>query len=374
VTSSGRACDACLGRAALLGRLAPYIEKVTTREPGSGASQLLGLADEALAEALRPGKGKELLAAGSVDAVPRLQEDLENAGCWSLCRHDDSYPDCLRESAEAPAALLCRGDAEILRRFDHDAAVTVVGSRRASAYGREVAKDLARLLSEAGLTVTSGMANGIDAAAHEGALDGRAPTIAVLGSGPDVPYPRGRWRLFKRISESGLVMSELPPGTEPWRWTFPARNRIMAALGRMTVVVEAAERSGSLITAEMAIDLGRLVGAVPGPVNSWLSAGANALLHDGAAVVRDAQDVLDAMLGPGAAVIERHGPPLDAGLAATLAALGKGTGTCDAIAAAAGLDGAATSSGLARLELLGYVRSDLSGRYTRTLLAPPPKP
>ena len=133
----------------------------------------------------------------------------------------------------------------------------------------------------------------------------------MLGCGADVAYPAAHRSLWRRICEQGLVLSELPPGTGAWRWAFPARNRIMAALAGMTVVVEAAERSGSLITADLAADLGRDLGAVPGPVSSRVSAGPNNLLADGACLVRDAQDVLDAMLGPGAARLERAGPPLD---------------------------------------------------------------
>jgi DNA processing protein len=174
--------------------------------------------------------------------------------------------------------------------------VTVVGARRASSYGREVARELGRELAAAGLVVVSGLAFGIDACAHRGALEAGL-SFAVLGCGADVAYPAAHRSLWRRIGETGVILSELPPGTGPWRWTFPARNRIMAALGAMTVVVEAAERSGSLITADLAADLGRDLGAVPGPVGSRLSAGPNNLLAGGACVVRDAQDVLDAMLG-----------------------------------------------------------------------------
>ncbi len=178
--------------------------------------------------------------------------------------------------------------------------MTVVGARRASSYGREIARELGRELAAAGFLVVSGLAFGIDACAHRGALDAGL-TVAVLGCGADVAYPAAHRSLWRRISEQGLVLSELPPGTGAWRWTFPARNRIMAALAGMTVVVEAAQRSGSLITADLAADLGRDLGAVPGPVNSRASAGANDLLAGGACLIRDAQDVLDAMLGPGVA-------------------------------------------------------------------------
>ena len=247
--------------------------------------------------------------------------------------------------------------------------MTIVGARRATSYGREIARELGRELAAAGMVVVSGLAFGIDACAHRGALDaGR--TIAVLGCGADTAYPAAHRSLWRRICEEGLVISELPPGAAPWRWTFPARNRIMAALAGMTVVVEAAARSGSLITADLAADLGRDLGAVPGPVTSRASAGPNNLLAGGACVVRDAQDVLDAMLGPGAKRIERAGAALDPELAAVLAAVEVGEDSCDGVAAALGLSGPDAAAALARLELLGYVTCSTMGVYSRTLLPP----
>ena len=194
----------------------------------------------------------------------------------------------------------------------------MVGARRATSYGREVARELGRELATAGPTVVSGLAFGIDACAHRGALDAR-PHDRRPRLRPDVAYPAAHRSLWRRIGEEGLVLSELPPGAAPWRWTFPARNRIMAALAGMTVVVEAATRSGSLITADLAADLGRDLGAVPGPVTSRASAGTNALLAGGACLVRDAQDVLDAMLGAGVEPVRPTGPALEAALAAVLA-------------------------------------------------------
>ncbi|HEY5053352.1 MAG TPA: DNA-processing protein DprA, partial [Solirubrobacterales bacterium] len=149
---------------------------------------------------------------------------------------------------------------------------------------------------------------GVDVCAHRGALEG-GRTIAVLGCGPDTAYPAAHRSLWRRITERGLVLSELAPGASPWRWTFPARNRIMAALTEMTVVVEAAERSGSMITAEFATSRGREVGAVPGPVNSRSSAGTNKLLAEGAYVIRGAQDVFDVLCGMGASSDLRAADP-----------------------------------------------------------------
>jgi DNA processing protein len=266
--------------------------------------------------------------------------------------------------------LIGRGDPALLAGLEPLGAVTIVGARRATSYGREVSRELGRELAAAGLVVVSGLAFGIDACAHRGALDaGR--TIAVLGCGADVAYPASHRSLWRRICEQGLVISELPPGAAPWKWTFPARNRIMAALAGMTVVVEAAIRSGSLITADLAADLGRDLGAVPGPVTSRASAGPNNLLAGGACVVRDAQDVLDAMLGAGAQQLERTGPPLDPNLAAVLASVDAGANSGDAVAAALDLSGPAAGAALARLELFGYLTCSRLGAYSRTLLVQP---
>lgn len=365
-----RACPDCLRRARLLAHLAPYIEKIATGAPGSRSPELLRLCSEDLAAMAAPKAAGRILAA--IEALPerRLQRELDEAECWGCCRHDDLYPMALRDAADAPWALIGRGDPALLEGLEPEGVVTVVGSRRATTYGRDVARQLGRELAAAGLVVVSGLAFGIDACAHRGALEGGL-TFAVLGCGADLAYPASHRSLWRRICEQGLVLSELPPGAVAWRWTFPARNRIMAALAGMTVVVEAAERSGSLITADLAADLGRDLGAVPGPVGSRLSRGTNGLLAGGACLVRDAQDVLDAMLGAGAHRIERTGSPLEPTQLAALAALEEGAETCDAVATALGLDGAEAAATLAALEAHGYVTCSLVGVYSRTLLQPP---
>jgi DNA processing protein len=365
-----QACPECLRRARLLARLAPYIEKIAAGAPGKRSPELLRLDNEDLAAVAAPQVAEQVLA--QVVAVPeeRLYAELEEAACWGCCRHDPLFPAGLRDAADAPWALIGRGDPDLLQRVTPDETVTVVGARRASTYGREVARELGRELASAGLIVVSGLAFGIDACAHRGALDGGL-TVAVLGCGADVAYPAAHRSLWRRIGERGLVLSELPPGSGAWRWTFPARNRIMAALSGMTVVVEAAERSGSLITADLATDLGRDLGAVPGPVGSRLSAGPNNLLAGGACLVRDAQDVLDAMLGAGARQVDRAGPLLEPPQQAVLEALELGAETCDAVAGDLGLAGGEAAAALAALEALGYVNCSLVGVYTRTTLKPP---
>ena len=363
-----RACLECLRRSWLLATLGPYVERIATGEVGSRSPELLRLSNEELVEVSAPKVAEQLLARIVALGEERLNEALGAAGCWACCRHDELYPQSLRDAADAPWALIGRGGPDLLDGLEPYGVVTIVGARRATSYGREVARELGRELARAGMVVVSGMAFGIDGCAHRGALDG-GRTIAVLGCGPDVAYPASHRSLWRQICEKGLVLSELPPGAPPWRWTFPARNRIMAALAGMTVVVEAATRSGSLITMDLAADLGRDLGAVPGPVTSRASAGPNALLASGAHVIRDAQDVLDAMLGPGRRPINDSGPRLDPDLEAALAAVESGDATCDGVASATGLSGPAAAAALAQLELLGYLTGSSLGTYSRTLVA-----
>src|SRR3954452_14896929 len=274
-----RACPECLRRAWLVGSLSGHIETAVSDTPGHRAREVLALPDEELARAMARRQGASFLSRAKTRDPERLRAAVAGAGAWACCRHDELYPQTLHELGDAPAALFGRGDAALLAEIAPHTAVTIVGSRRPSSYGRELATSLAADLARAGITVVSGMAMGIDACAHTGALDVGGRTIAVLGTGVDVPYPSRSASLYADIVERGLVRSELPPGTLARRWTFPARNRIMAALGGMTVVVEARERSGSLITATMAEHLNWEVGAVPGRVGSSPAAGTNALLH-----------------------------------------------------------------------------------------------
>lgn len=364
------ACPECLRRSRLLAHLAPYIEKIATGAVGRRSPELLRLGNEDLATVAAPQVVDQILAQVAAPPAERLHAELAAAQCWACCHHDPLFPPGLRDAPDAPWALIGRGDPVLLRQLHPQNAVTVVGARRASTYGREVARELGRELAATGMAVVSGLAFGIDGCAHRGALDAGL-TVAVLGCGADVSYPAAHRSLWRRIGESGLVLSELPPGCGAWRWTFPARNRIMAALSGMTVVVEAAERSGSLITADLAADLGRDLGAVPGPVGSRLSAAPNSLLAGGACLVRGAQDVLDAMLGPGTRRIDRAGPQLGAAQLAVLEALERGAETCDAIAADLQLEGGDAATALADLESLGYVNCSLVGVYTRTALKTP---
>jgi DNA processing protein len=291
------ACPDCLRRSWLLDLLGPYIERTVVDGTANPALELLKLGNEDLVAKVAPKVASQLLARIDSLSEDHLEEELSAAGCWACCAHGDLYPPQLRDAADAPWALIGRGDPDLLDGLEPTSTVTIVGARRATSYGREISRELGRELASAGMIVVSGLAFGVDACSHRGALDAGGRTIAVLGCGPDIAYPAAHRSLWRRISEDGLVISELPPGAPPWRWTFPARNRIMAALAGMTVVVEAAARSGSLITADLAADLGRDLGAVPGPVTSRASAGPNNLLAGGAHLVRDGEDVVEVMQG-----------------------------------------------------------------------------
>lgn len=374
------ACPACLSRALLLRNLAPNISRAVDRRAGDRARDLLALDDRALARAVTADRAtaRAALSDAAGDAAHgALSRRLEQEGCFSACRHDRDWPASLSRLGPAePAALFGAGERSLLTESER-AAVTLVGARRAGAYGREVAGVLGKELAATGLTVISGMAMGVDAAAHLGALEVGGPTVAILGAGPERPYPRSARRLHLELRDRGLVVSELPPDSGTFRWCFPARNRIMAALGDATVVVEAADRSGSLITAEMAGDCGRMVGAVPGPVTSWRSGGTNRLLADGALLVRDARDVLDGLFGPGRpapVTAPAAGPGLSPVERVALDALEGGSGDAGAIAAERDISVAKVAAALSSLELAGYLRRGPGGEYTRTALAPPAGP
>ncbi len=368
------ACGECLRRAWLVASLAGHIDRAVDRAAGNRASELLALSNEQLATTMaRSEAGSFLQRARERDPVHMLAA-VSGSGAWACCRHDEIYPEPLHDLGDAPAVIFGRGSAAILPEMSRDGTVTIVGSRRPSRYGRELATELGAELAAAGFAVVSGMALGIDSAAQAGALRAGGLTIAVLGCGVDLAYPPRSAKLYAEIVERGLVLGELPPGTEPRRWTFPARNRIMAALGGMTVVVEARERSGSLITAEMAQDLNRDVGAVPGLVGSSPAAGTNGLIREGAHLIRGAQDVLDALVGPG---VPRRSPPTVSGprlepeLAEVLDLVERGAGTSDALARGSSLEPGPLATALVRLELSGYVRCNAEGRYERTSLAAP---
>jgi DNA processing protein len=265
-----------------------------------------------------------------------------------LRRGRSGYPPLLAQLYDPPAELYVRGDVEILG----EAAVAIVGARSCSPYGSQVARSLARELTGAGLVVVSGLARGIDGEAHRGTLEAGGRTVAVLGCGIDRDYPRSHAELALRIREQGAVVSEYPPGVEPAPWRFPARNRIIAGLCVATVVVEARERSGALITADFALELGREVFAVPGEITSALSAGTNDLLRQGAAPLLAAGDVLAALgleQGP------RRAGAVSEAAALVLAEITDAACDVDGLVRATGRSTGEISAALVELELAGLV-------------------
>ncbi|MFK3647976.1 DNA-processing protein DprA [Lysobacter enzymogenes] len=254
------------------------------------------------------------------DAGPRALDWLAQPGHRLIAWTDPDYPALLRRAPSPPLALFVAGEAA---RLWHPA-VAVVGSRSPTPAGSANAVDFARALARSGLAVTSGLAAGIDAAAHRAALDAGGLTVAVLGTGPDIAYPRRHADLLARIAAEGVVVSEYPPGTEARPGQFPARNRIVAGLSLGTLVVEAAERSGALITARLAAECGREVFAVPGSIHNPLARGCHRLIREGAGLVESAAEVA-AALAPVAAELaaglrRRLAAPIDSGHAAVIQA------------------------------------------------------
>lgn len=336
------------------------------RETGS-LENLLALSMES---ALRlTGETEELLgpllAPPENDATSKARDLLRAADARAVVLGDEEYPGLLAEIPDPPPVLFLRGRA--LGDEPAVPAVALVGSRAATAVGLETARFLARGLAESGVNVVSGFARGIDTAAHEAALEAGGPTVAVFACGVDVCYPRSNAALLRRLLPHGTAVSEHVPGTEPQPFHFPVRNRIIAGLSSVVVVVEAAEKSGSLITARLANDYGRDVGAVPGPVLTPSFAGGNALLKDGAILVRSAADILAEL--PGAL----QGTPTQASLpllsveaSSVHDALDAVRGTdADALLAATRLSPSRLASALAELELEGLVTALPGGTFLR---------
>ena len=296
-----------------------------------------------------------------------IRTALAPAGARFVAVGDAEYPPQLEHLHDPPLAVFVRG--RPLGALP--TMVAIVGARSCSDLGRDLARQLAGALAAAGLTVVSGAARGIDAAAHEGALDAGGATVAVMGCGIDAVYPRGSRGLVQRILERGSVVSEYPPGVPPDGFRFPARNRIIAALTRAVVVVEGEERSGSLITAEHALEIGRDVFAVPGAVTNPLAEAPHRLIREGAGLIRGADDLLDA-LGYAGGQATLHDLELPDTERAALDAV-RGCVVPDRVAAALGMPVPEALSLLLRLELRGLVRS-VGGRFERSLAASPHEP
>jgi DNA processing protein len=316
-----------------------------------------------------------------LQAAREAFEDARQAGAELLLLDDARYPAALHDLPNPPLVLYAAGALSWLEPSKltdapskgmangHGAhqptiappVVAIVGTRRATAYGARVTREISTHLARAGAVVLSGMARGIDAEAHVGGLAGR--TAAVLGTGIDIAYPAGHRALHAEIRSRGLLLSEQPPGARATAGSFPERNRIIAALARMTIVVEAGRKSGALITAARALDLDRIVAAVPGPIDVPQSAGSNELLRDGAQIITSAEDALAlAGLTPAA-----RSPAIDAASPdrAIWDAVGAGAHDLDTISSATALPAREVMAGITRLELRGAVECLLTGEIRR---------
>jgi DNA processing protein len=356
--------------------LASWLQLTLT--PGIGSAAVRGLLKQfGLPENIVAGKAavSRFLPAPAAAALhsEEVREASQRALAWAaqdghfiLTLADDAYPRPLLETPDPPALLYLVGRLELLRRE----CIAVVGSRNATAQGEQNAEAFSRALSESGLTIVSGLAMGIDAAAHRGGLGRPGSTVAVLGTGVDVIYPRRNEELARQIASQGLLLSEFPLGTGPMAGNFPRRNRIISGLARGCLVVEAAAASGSLITARAAADQGREVFAIPGSIHSPLSKGCHALIKAGAKLVDSAEDVLAELSGfrqSGFASTTASGartrePEPAQGL---LAHMGHDPVHVDALCERAGLSAEQVSSELLRLELDGSIAALPGGLYQR---------
>src|SRR5688572_27401406 len=321
----------------------------------------------------------QVAAASTVAAAQKIsarsdERSLETIRAWlareghELVAWDDSdYPQSLFSMPDAPPALFFIGRRELLNR----PALAIVGSRHATPQGVENARNFATTLSQAGLTIVSGLALGIDTAAHEGALEGAGSTIACIGTGPDRVYPASNRDLAHTIAKSGAILSEFVPGTPPLRHNFPQRNRLISGLARGVLVVEATLSSGSLITARLAAEQGRDVFAIPGSIHSPFSRGCHRLIREGAKLVETAQDVIEELKVPGLTQLPTS--DVASGASARLpsphheivAALGGDPCDLDVLISRTHLEPQALTAALIELELDGHVAALPGGRWQR---------
>jgi DNA processing protein len=285
----------------------------------------------------------------------------EDAGTQLLCVEDQAYPTLLQQIPQPPPLIYVRG---ALTPAD-EWSLAVVGTRSPTTYGKEAARRVVGDLAGAGISIVSGLALGVDAIAHGAALEVGGRTIAVLGSGVDLPYPERNRRLAAQIVEQGALISEFPLGTLPVPTNFPARNRLISGLAQGTLVVEAGARSGALITVQFALEQGRDVFAIPGQIFSRASEGTNRLIRDGAGLVTQAGDVLDALNWTKATAQQevKLALPDDPTEAALLALISYNPQHIDELSRAAGLPTPSASAALAMLELKGLVRQASAMQY-----------
>lgn len=356
------------------------VRALLARAPGLGASHvqaLIAAADHRIELALDrgtlgrveiPSQARDFLLSPDATALRMDLEWMRASGAAILLSADALFPTQLLHTSAAPAALFVLGDAHALQRPQ----LAMVGTRSPTPCGRRTAHEFAASLARAGLTITSGLAIGIDAASHEGALSAGGATIAVCGTGLDRIYPTQHADLAERIRQHGALVCEFPPRTPLRRSNFPRRNRLISGLALGTLVVEAARRSGSLITARHAGDQGREVFAIPGSIHSPLSCGCHKLIRDGAILVQEPAEVLAELRIPlqeEALVSPRNAPgvgsALDKKYEMLLDAVGFEPATVDAIAARTGLAGEVIAPMLLMLELEGRIAPCAGGRYGR---------
>ncbi len=298
----------------------------------------------------------ETCGASGADEHPRTAVE-------TILRNDPGFPAALGRSRGAPKELHVAGGVTRLKRLVAEPAVAIVGTQRATDYGMETARALARGLAASGVTVLGGLAEGIPAAAHIGALEVLGPTLTVMPGGVDICYPASRRSLYQRLLEVGCAISEAPCGCRPRRWSYAARIRILVSLAQLVIVVEADSRPGDLQAARLAQALDIPVGAMPGRVNSPVSHGSHALLAEGAYLVRDAQDALDALYGVGVRRAPARGTtPYEPQLQRVLEQVGAGRDTLGKLTVG-GASTQATAVALAELELTGAVVRGDGGRY-----------
>ncbi len=363
------ACDACIRRTWLLQLISSYLEFQRDR-----LSDVLSLEDRRLIE-LAEARLHMGLPQAYAEFAPRHAE-AERARAKAsrlefLCICEPEYPSTLQDLRAPPTVLYVAGGMQRFLELAGADPVSIVGARRATQYGTDVANMLGRGVSASGLTVVSGLAIGVDAAAHRGSMEAGGRSIAVMPGCAAEVAPKANAALYAKVLRKGVAISELGPGAATRRWTYVARNRVVAALSRITIVVQAREKSGTKETIDIARELGRTLGGVPGSVLSRLSDRPNTLLADGAAVIRGPQDVLDAVFGTGTRQAQdRSRDALEptqlavleaiAGGADTLAALGR---TEALVVSSHGAPGEQLLVTLAGLELTGFVRRTPGGRY-----------
>ena len=304
---------------------------------------------------------RRLLSDETEERAHKVLEQANGCGAQVIYPTHRFWPPQFAALSDPPVVLFVRGNADVLSRRQ----VAVVGTRRAGSYGRSVAKRLAASVASAGFVVTSGLAEGIDTAAHKGTLQAGGTTIAVMATGPDTVYPPENRRLAEKIVESGgALVTEFPPRSSPRRQNFPFRNRIIAALCEMLVVVEAPRRSGALITANYAADMGRTVMVVPGRIDDPNFEGSHRLIRQGAVLASSVSDVLEELGAPPKEVISRV-PQLAPDEAVVYEALAGGAETVDEISRQSGLPPPRVLSALVRLQMRRLVSYGVGGRWSR---------